>query len=53
MKIESSSSFCTTSAGSTREAAATTASLGTARGGPPARPASAAVNGCRGTMTMS
>jgi hypothetical protein len=34
-------------------AAATTASLGTARGGPPPRPASAAVKGCRGTKTMS
>ncbi len=41
------------SAGSTRAAAATTASLGTARGGPPVSPAIAAVNGWRGTMTMS
>jgi hypothetical protein len=41
------------SAGSTREATATTASLGTARGGPPVSPAIVAVNGWRGTMTMS
>ena len=41
------------SAGSSSDATATTASLGTARGGPPVSPISAAENGIRGTNTMS
>ena len=41
------------SAGISRAAAATTASLGTARGGPPASPYMAGVNGWRGTKIMS
>ena len=41
------------SAGTTRESAASTASLGTARAGPPDSPAMAALNGSRGTATMS
>ena len=53
MKIDSRMSFCTMSAGSTRDATATTTSLGTARAAPPVSPASAAVNGSRGTTTMS
>ena len=51
--MASSTSFCAMSAGSTRLAAASTASLGTARGGPPASPTMAALNGSRGTTTMS
>ena len=50
-KIDSSTAFCTRSAGSTREAVAITRSLGTARAG--ARPGRAAENGSRGTNTMS
>ena len=41
------------SAGTTRESPASTASLGTARAGPPDRPNIAAVNDSRGTATMS
>ena len=52
-KMDSSSSFCTMSAGSTRAAVAATASLGTARGSVPASPNIAGVNGGRGTATMS
>ena len=53
MKMASSSAFCARSAGITRDRAASTASLGTARAGPPDRPNMAAPNGCRGTATMS
>ena len=53
MKISSSTSFCTMSAGSRRDATATAKSLGTARGAPPASPNIAAVNGSLGTNTMS
>ncbi len=52
-KISSRTSFCRRSAGSSSDAAATTASLGTARGGPPVSPISAAENGIPGTNTMS
>ena len=44
-------SFCAMSAGRTRDTAATTRSLGTARGG--AWPGRAAANGSRGTNSMS
>ena len=49
--MASSTSFCTMSPGTTRDARATTRSLGTARGG--ASPGMAAANGSRGTKTMS
>ena len=52
-KMDSSSSFCTMSAGSALAAAAATASLGTALGRVPVKPKIVAVNGCRGTLTMS
>jgi hypothetical protein len=41
------------SAGTIRDKTASTASLGTALGGPPASPNIVAVNGSRGTITMS